>query len=116
MSVVKIIILGFFTVFLSSCYYSKGCWYVAQSVTCSARPEVDPIQTWQKKDSIGHTNPEQRWRDFQECGLIIANDGMWRFRETHRQTYSCMTQKGYIQFAEHECRTESQTKLNGKCN
>ncbi|UTO05273.1 hypothetical protein NKT77_01035 [Moraxella sp. FZLJ2107] len=128
MSVAKIIILGLFTVFLSSCYYSKGCWIYPQSADCSARPEVKVVQRWQKKDSIGDTDPEQRWRDFQQCGVkdymngtldmnagtpdMSANDVKKRIKEIE----DCMENKNYIYFSEHECRTESQTKLNGKCN
>lgn len=120
MSVVKIIILGLFTVFLSSCYYSKGCWIYPQSADCSARPEVKVVQRWQKKDSIGNTDPEQRWRDFQQCGgkRVTLGKGDKKYDEIYYEisTAECMNGKDYIHFSEHECRTESQTKLNGKCN
>lgn len=124
----RMMILSLVTAMLSSCYYSKGRIYGPQSADCPFRPEVKGIQQWQKKDSIGDTDPEQRWRDFQQCGVkdymngtldmnagtpdMSANDVKKRMRAIE----DCMENKNYIYFSEHECRTESQTKLNGKCN
>ena len=39
--------------------------------------ELDPpyIQHYQKPDTIGYTDPEQRWKDFQDCGVKKFNHG-----------------------------------------
>ncbi|UTO05272.1 hypothetical protein NKT77_01030 [Moraxella sp. FZLJ2107] len=124
----RMMILGLVTAMLSGCYYSKGCIYGPQSADCPFRPEVKGIQQWQKKDSIGNTNPEQRIRDLKECGVGGVDYGMAIFNGTRpnesddafevrrSKKYQCVKDKGYIFITEYECRTESQTKLNGKCN
>lgn len=119
MVLVKLLTVGVLTFLLSSCY-SKGCWMIAQSVDCSAQPKIRRIQQWQKKDSIGNTNIEQRWRDFQECGAerhtVTINRRTYEDIFYEMPTVTCMKKKGYIKFLAHECRTTSQTKLNGLCN
>lgn len=124
----RVMILGLVVVMLSSCYYSKGCIYGPQSVDCPFRPEVKDIQQWQKKDSIGNTDPEQRKRDLKECGVggvdydmaifnsRSPNESDEAFKVSREKKYQCVEDKGYIYITESDCRTESQTKLNGKCN
>lgn len=124
----KFVIAICLTILLSSCYYAKGCIIPPEGKAfCPFHAKVLEIQQWQKNDSIGNTNENQRWLDFQECGVKRYNNGKLDFYQypnldsQEQQTYTskvfqCMKNKGYIRFSEHECQTESQIKLNGKCN
>ena len=124
----RVMILGLVVVMLSGCYYSKGCIVPPEGKAfCPLHAKVKTIQQWQKKDSIGHTDPEQRWKDFQECGVIKYNNGNLDFYnypgldQKQNEIYTsrifgCMRNKNYVYLEVNECQTESQTKLNGKCN
>lgn len=50
---------------LSGCYYSNGCFYNFQMVNCR---EWSNSAGYQKKETEGHTDIEQRWKDIEACG------------------------------------------------
>ncbi|WP_051940824.1 hypothetical protein [Stenoxybacter acetivorans] len=66
------ILLGL-TLFLSSCYWRDGCLVLPQSVHCFDK--VSEAALYQKPDTIGFTNTEQRWKDIVACGGMRTKDG-----------------------------------------
>lgn len=91
-------------------------------------PPNTEIQSWQKQDSIGYTDPEQRWKDFQQCGvkkylngtldLNVQYDGMTDkdVTERYQKIATCMKNKGYIALKTSECIDFDKKRLTGKCN
>lgn len=84
------------------------------------------IQAYQKKDTIGHTDVEQRKKDAFACGVINYNGGNLdlnvvypdqTFEQTDKRSksvYNCMKDKGYIIGSRLECTNNG--KPTGSCN
>lgn len=62
-------------ILVTSCYYSNGCIYSPQSVSCFYG-EYSDIMLIQKRNRI--TDNEQRWRDIEYCGGMRTDDGYFK--------------------------------------
>lgn len=73
------------------------------------------IAYYQKIDSIGHTDINQRWRDAELCGAKYGDSNLWsvikpqNFRNEFR---ICMESKGYHIFDSSECGVKEPKSLN----
>lgn len=137
----KNILLMSLLVLLSSCYYDPqtGCWHHPDNVTCPERPEVTTIQEYQKPETIGHTDVEQRKKDFFACGVKNYFNGNLDFNTCYegmacygvdrpdngeidvrsQKIHDCIKKKGYrhIKYLDSEgCINYATNKLTGKCN
>lgn len=90
------------------------------------------IQRWQKQDAIGRTDTEQRWADFQQCGVKNYMDGYLDLNvvypgmsikessERDSKIRNCMKQKNYIYLTSEECVDNygqgRKARLSGRCN
>ncbi|MBP6861250.1 MAG: hypothetical protein KBC57_02685 [Neisseriaceae bacterium] len=84
------------------------------------------VQGYQKADTIGHTDPDLRWRDLQSCGVRQYNEGRLdlggsRPGETSAQVIArrdringCMKTKGYVIYSNLTC--VKNKKPTGLCN
>lgn len=84
------------------------------------------VQGFQKTDTIGHTDPEQRWKDLQACGVIDYDKGSLDLNasepgETSLQVIArrdriagCMRNKGYVIYD--TVRFFKNKKPTGLCN
>lgn len=91
---------------------------------------LDPplIQHWQKENSIGRTNVDKRWQDFQSCGVKKYFDGnldltvvypdmtVEQMSKRRKKIESCMKNKGYVYLGATECVDGKNNKLTGLCN
>ena len=106
-----------------------GCLRVVTDMDSSNYTAVPYVKTFQKADTIGHTDHEQRKRALYACGVdknTNLDDGSWSSsgstpEETLQQLIartdkveSCMESKGYIVFGFDECGPLK--KPSGKCN
>lgn len=85
-----------------------------------------PIQAYQKKNSIGHTDPQQREKDVLACGvrnlmggildLNVGYDGMTAYQvvERHIRIDNCMENNGYLIKSTESCTRKG--KPTGFCN
>lgn len=105
--------------FFPSCYYSDGCFYSPQSVSCVDKGSIYPaFSRYQKYNSIGRTNSQQRWNDIIECGgkyndqdlRYINDNGLYNIFE------KCMFDKGYKYFHPAECGFQDPKWDKGVCN
>ncbi|EGT5662369.1 hypothetical protein AGJ34_18570 [Cronobacter dublinensis subsp. dublinensis] len=105
----------------------NGC--VVADMDSSNYTTVPYVQVFQKADTIGHTDHQQRKRDLYDCGVdksVNLDDGKWsRSDSTPQETLQelvartlqvehCMESKGYIVFSYGECGPLK--KPTGKCN
>ncbi|WP_353103427.1 hypothetical protein [Psychrobacter sp. AH5] len=86
------------------------------------------IQHWQKSDTIGRTNVDKRWQDFQSCGVKKYFDGnldltvvypdmtVEQMSKRRKKIESCMKNKGYVYLGATECVDGKNNKLTGLCN
>ncbi|MBP6861251.1 MAG: hypothetical protein KBC57_02690 [Neisseriaceae bacterium] len=84
------------------------------------------VQGYQKTETIGHTDPDLRWRDLQSCGVRQYNEGRLdiggsRPGETSTQVIArrdringCMKAKGYVIYSPERCMKNK--KPTGLCN
>ncbi|MBP6861254.1 MAG: hypothetical protein KBC57_02705 [Neisseriaceae bacterium] len=84
------------------------------------------IQGYQKKETIGHTDPDQRWKDLQVCGVVDYNRGDLDLNasapgESSKQVIArrenisaCMKAKGYVIYSNLRCIKNK--KPTGLCN
>ncbi|MBP6861249.1 MAG: hypothetical protein KBC57_02680 [Neisseriaceae bacterium] len=85
-----------------------------------------PVEGYQKTETIGHTNTDQRWKDLQACGVKQYNEGRLGLNgsmpgETFQQginrrdkVNSCMKKKGYVIYSPESCMKNK--KPTGLCN
>ncbi len=85
------------------------------------------IQTWQKPDTIGHTDAVQRKKDFLACGVKKFFGGTLDFNTRYpgmtsdqvdqrkAKMYQCIKAKGYISVGPTSQCTKNGVDL-GKCN
>ncbi len=116
---------------LSSCWYSNGCVYTPQMVNCYHGEKYPNIAHWQKKETLGKTNSEQRWIDLLQCKFIKKNEQEYDYpiqrgesgyfigdinyiSKILKKLDNCMYQKGY--YIEHDCGTQHPKWSTGKCN
>lgn len=123
---IKIIYLMSILLLMTGCYLRDGCLVTPQQVNCYHKNDYTAIQAYQKKESIGHTDVEQRKKDVLECGVRNYNggnlDGNTRYPGmvsedvTPRRIsiYNCMEKKGYIIHSYTYCM--NQGKSTGFCN
>lgn len=92
--------------------------------------ELDPpyIQQFQKPDTIGHTDPEQRWKDFQDCGVKNFNHGTLDINNRYpgmtsedvtkrnKAIHDCIDNKGYVFIKVRQCVDGENNRLTGLCN
>ena len=112
---------------LSTVLLLNGC--VVADMDSSNYTSVPYVKTFQKADSIGHTDHAQRKRDLYACGVDKStnlDDGSWSAgdstpEETLQQLIArtgkvehCMKSKGYIVFSYGACGPLK--KPSGKCN
>ncbi|QPB43227.1 hypothetical protein [Rodentibacter haemolyticus] len=88
------------TVSSSNCYRNRGKPYPV-------------IAGYQKQNSIGNTNPQQRLNDIRSCG---SNESLYDFKVGYEKFRACMSSKGYIYFHPAECGTQNPKWSTGKCN
>lgn len=105
---------------------AKWVFYTPQQVNCYYKNNFKAIQAYQKKDTIGHTDVEQRKKDVLACGVRNYNEGnldinvqqedMVDADVTPRRLsiYNCMKDKGYIIRSLEQC--ISRGKPSGFCN
>ena len=91
------------------------------SSNCYKKRELfSSIAYYQKIDSIGHTDINQRWRDAELCGAKYGDSSLWSVIEPHnfRNKFRiCMESKGYHIFDSSECGVKEPKSLNkGICN
>ncbi|MBP6861255.1 MAG: hypothetical protein KBC57_02710 [Neisseriaceae bacterium] len=84
------------------------------------------IQGYQKANSIGHTNTDQRWEDLQACGVKNYSDGRLDLSvaysgmttqdviERRKAISACMEEKGYVIYNRSKCIKNK--KPTGLCN
>lgn len=104
--------------FLTPLLLLVGCQTVVGDVDSTNYKFVPYIQTIQKAETIGHTDPEQRKRDMYACGVDSRDnldDKFWGLNqsepgETLNQVVErknrierCMKRKGYVLFGFNEC-------------
>lgn len=58
---------------LSGCHYHDGCFYNFQQVTCYYG--VSDIGQLQKKETLGFTDTNERWKDLEKCGGFRVDNG-----------------------------------------
>ncbi len=119
--------LGKWLIFMLSVALLSGCLMrVVTPVNLDGQYYPPPVQGYQKKDTIGHTDPDQRWRDLEDCGVMQYNEGRLDLngqgpRETVKQViarrdkiYQCMEVKGYVIYSIERC--IKNRKPTGLCN
>ena len=86
------------------------------------------IQHYQKPNTIGRTNVDKRWQDFQSCGVKKYFDGNLdlntqysdmtgeQVKKRRLSIESCMKNEGYIYLGATECVDGKNNKLTGLCN
>ncbi|MFZ7282825.1 hypothetical protein ACLSZW_03935 [Avibacterium avium] len=125
-------IFTFLIFLLNGCYYSfkTGCFYTPQLVTCTDQGEDFPyVAFFQKKETIGHTDPVIRWNDIKACGGIniyikkntfeIKNGRDSKGVINSNVIYAfenCMIKKGYVRLYYIDCGTQNPRWNKGKCN
>ncbi|WP_439327771.1 hypothetical protein [Lonepinella sp. BR2357] len=97
----------FFCIFLSACLYrhENGCTITWQTASCDGK-EFPPISFYQKKETIGHTNTEQRWKDIGKCGVKYGDIYLFSGQRKHKndpvdhdmvtRLHNCVEKQGYI--------------------
>ncbi len=120
----RTIYLLIFGVLLSAC----SAFYVVPGYDPYVSLSPPYIQHWQKPDTIGRTNVDKRWQDFQNCGVKTYRDGsldlnvvypnmtIEQARQRSNKIESCMDNKGYIFIKTTECVDGKNNKLTGLCN
>ncbi|TCK01873.1 hypothetical protein EV694_0507 [Volucribacter psittacicida] len=113
----RLLIVILLAMLINSCWYSNGCIYTPQMVHCYNYNYFDypDITKYQKPDSLGNTNKEQRWQDAISCGAKYTEDGWVHktvprlddFDEENvngiRKFALCMKDKGYYFANPTEC-------------
>ncbi|WP_244298126.1 hypothetical protein [Actinobacillus vicugnae] len=106
-------------ILLQGCYYSDGCFYSPQMVSCVDKGDIFPsIARFQKIDSVGKTNSEQRWKDAVKCGSKYEDVDLLYINEKglYGKFEKCMMDKGYKRFHPAECGYQSPKWDKGVCN
>lgn len=104
---------------LNGCFYHDGCIYTPQMVNCfvDKGEEYPAIAHYQKLETIGKTDSQQRWKDAISCG---AQYGDIDLTKLHRDNYEffrdCMKKRGYKKFYPAECGYQSPKWDEGVCN
>lgn len=114
------------TLLITGCYWSEGCLITPQQVNCYYKNDYKAIQAYQKRETIGHTDVEQRKKDALSCGVINYNDGNLDVNAQYPdmidedvtprrlRIYACMENKGYIIHSPEKCIYKG--KPSGFCN
>lgn len=88
----------------SNCYKNKGKGFSS-------------IAHYQKLNSIGKTDSQQRWKDAVKCGAEYGDSDL---KKLHRDNYgkfrNCMEIKGYKKFWPAECGYRNPEWNKGLCN
>ena len=120
----RIFCLSILAVILSAC----SAFYVVPGYDPYVSLSPPYIQHWQKPNTIGRTNVDKRWQDFQSCGVKKYFDGNLdlnnrypgmtsnQVSERSNKIESCMDNKGYIFIKTKECVDGKNNKLTGLCN
>ena len=120
----RIFCLSILAVLLSAC----SAFYVVPGYNPYVSLDPPTIQHYQKPNTIGHTDPKQRWQDFQDCGVKNFRDGSLDFNNRYpgmtsedvskrsKAIRSCIKNKGYIHLKNTECVDGKNNKLTGLCN
>lgn len=111
-----LLLLSFFC--LSGCIYNGNCWVpLIQTVgyhSCGENVTPYPIIAgYQKKNSIGHTDPKQRSKDIRACG---SDDTLFDFSSGYKEFRKCLAVKGYIYIEPKDCGYQEPKWSTGKCN
>ncbi|MFQ1049649.1 hypothetical protein ACIRXL_06110 [Avibacterium paragallinarum] len=120
---------------LNGCLYSfeNGCIRpIIQTVSsnCYKNRKYFPyVAYFQKKGTIGHTDPTIRWNDVKSCGgiNISLKDNTFKLKnerdskglfnpDAYNAFDQCMEKKGYIHFKYEDCGSQEPKWNKGKCN
>ncbi|HHW7520664.1 TPA: hypothetical protein ACU18R_002424 [Mannheimia haemolytica] len=108
-----------FLLLLNGCFYSDGCLYTPQMVNCFIEKgdEFPAIAHYQKLETIGKTDSEQRWKDAVSCGAEYGDNNLKKLhRDNYEKFWSCMDKKGYKKFWPAECGYQNPKWDKGVCN
>ncbi len=120
----KVLYLLIFSAVLSAC----NTFNVVPGYSPYVSLAPPQIQGWQKADTVGRSNVDKRWQDFQSCGVKNFRDGSLDLNNRYpgmtsedvskrsKAIRSCMKNKGYIYLGETECVDGKNNKLTGLCN
>ena len=107
----RLLLILFGSIILSSCYYSDGCIHTPQMVNCYYENSYPDLIRFAKKNS--YTDKNTRLKDVLSCGgtvdkgWIIKNlpktpGSYYNFKERNK-FMDCMKNKGYIFIDEYSC-------------
>ncbi|MDG6894666.1 hypothetical protein [Volucribacter amazonae] len=72
----RLLIIILLSTLTSACWFSNDCFYTLVTTNCTWKYPLYPdITRYQKPDSLGNTNKEQRWQDAISCGAKYTEDG-----------------------------------------
>ncbi len=120
----KVLYLLMFGAVLSAC----SAFYVVPGYDPYVSLSPPYIQHFQKPDTIGRTNVDKRWQDFQSCGVKNFRDGSLDLSNEYpgmttedvirrsKSIEACIDKKGYIFIKTTECVDGKNNKLTGLCN
>lgn len=110
---------------LSGC---SGCWTPMPVVSCGGPygERWPSIAHYQKSETIGRTDSEQRWKDAVVCGATYGDINVLSAitdSATGKVTtdlvdkfLNCMKERGYQRLSESDCGTQLPSEDTGKCN
>ena len=121
----KVLYLRMFSAILSAC----NTFNVVSGYSPYVSLNPPTIQHYQKPNTIGHTDPKQRWQDFQSCGVKKYFDGTLDFNTQYpgmtsedvskrsKAIRDCIKdKKGYVFIKTTQCVDGKNNKLTGLCN
>ena len=120
----RILCLSVLTILLSAC----SAFYVVPGYDPYVSLSPPYIQHFQKPDTIGRTNVDKRWQDFQNCGVKTYRDGNLdlntrypgmtseQVSKRRKSIEACIDKKGYIFIKTTECVDGKNNKSTGLCN
>ena len=120
----RILCLSVLAILLSAC----SAFYVVPGYDPYVSLSPPYIQHFQKPDTIGRTNVDKRWQDFQSCGVKAYRDGNLdlntrypgmtseQVSKRRKSIEACIHKNGYIFIKPTECGDSQNNKLTGLCN
>lgn len=126
----KLNLIKLLPILLTGCIYdSEGeCWRpIIETVTTNCEgyngKNYPVVARYQKRETLGRTDPIQRWKDIVACGGKygdINSEDAPRNYEINGKFYEylgqCMSDKGYIHLYPAQCGFMNSKKDTGKCN
>lgn len=107
-------------------YWGNGCWrpiVEVVSARCTGKvegTEFPAIAFFQKLDTIGKTDVQQRWKDAVDCGAEYGDVDLKLEKQLDLYKYdrfdNCMIKKGYEKFWFAKCGYQEAELNKGVCN